>query len=99
MIIGCKTLKIMNELDLYKFINNNNIEYHWIINDNNDNDVIIFLSFSDLEDFNKILPNFLFDLDSGGIECIMNKHYITLNMREICEDCDINMERIFNTKD
>lgn len=78
----------MKTIDLYKFIQEHNIEYHW-----NDDDVIMFVSIYNIEDFNKMLPNGIFD--DAGVECIMKDRYFAFYMEFICNYCDIEMSDIF----
>lgn len=82
----------MKTLELYKFIEEHNIEYHW-----HDDDVIMFVNCRDIEEFNKLLPNTIYDDD--GIESIMKDGYFCFWMRQICEYCDIEIEPVFDKKD
>lgn len=81
----------MKELDLYKFIQEHGVEYHW-----HDNDVIMFVNIWNIEEFNKMLPLNIYD--DNGIECIMKQGYFCFKMDLICNYCDIEMERIFTDK-
>lgn len=78
----------MTELELYKFVVNNKLEYHWV-----DNDVILFINFNILDDFTKLLGYGMFDED--GIACILKDTYICIWMFSICENSDIVLENIF----
>jgi len=82
----------MKALDLYKFIQDNNIEYHWD-NNNEERDVIIFPKIFEIEDFNALLPSGIFDDD--GVQCVMKEGYFAIWMFDICESCDIELTEIF----
>jgi hypothetical protein len=81
----------MKALDLYKFIQNNNIEYRWY-----DKDVIMFVNCSAIEEFNKLLGPHI--LDDNGIECRMKDGYFCFMMANICEYSDIELIDIFPNK-
>ncbi len=78
----------MTELELYKFINDNEIEYHW-----HDEDVIIFINFYLLDEFAKLLGYGMFDEE--GITCVLKDKYICIWMYSICENSDIELINIF----
>ena len=61
----------MTELQLYKYITENNIEWHRYEN-NGEDDVLIFPYFYQIEDFRKIISGCVFDEE--GIEMIHNLH-------------------------
>lgn len=82
----------MTELELYKFINDNNIDWHKQDNDGTE-DVIVFPSFRQIDTFKKILPPCLFD--EGGIECRMRDGYFAIWMKDICEYCGVELEKVF----
>lgn len=80
----------MNALQLYKFITENKIEYHYT---NDKDDVYMFVNYSEIEDFHKILsPN---DFDEYGIECIMKDGYFAFKMKDLCEIHDIELKDVF----
>lgn len=82
----------MTELTLYKFINDNNIEWHWNQRGLSD-DVLIFPAFYQIEDFAKLFsPS---DFDESGIECTMKDKYFCFWMRDICEAYGIEIENVF----
>lgn len=85
--------KKMTELQLYKFVTENKIEYHWIPSDN---DVIMFVDVSDIEEFNKLLPSHL--MEEEGLDCVMKEGYFCFKMFSICQRCDIVLENIFSDK-
>lgn len=82
----------MKAIDLYKFITNNKIEWHYYDN-SNEPDVIIFPNFSEAEEFNKLLSNGSFD--DGGIDCKMMQGYLAIKMREVCEYYGIEIKDVF----
>ena len=82
----------MTELDLYRFIVGNNIEWHWNNNEGTQ-DVIIFPSIYELEEFQKLLTEH--DFDDNGISCTMKKGYLAIWMKDLCEAHDIKLERVF----
>lgn len=82
----------MTELELYKFINENNIE--WCKQDNNGTeDVLIFPSFYEMKAFKNLLPSSIFD--GGGIECTMMDGYFCFWMKDICENYGLKLENVF----
>jgi len=82
----------MTELELYKFINDNNIEWHKEDNDGTE-DIIIFPNFWQMESFKQILSPCLFD--DGGIECRMMDGYFAFWMKDICEYYGVEPEKVF----
>jgi hypothetical protein len=83
----------MTELDLYKFIINNDIEWH---RDDNEGtiDVVIFVPTYQIEDFNK-LEMVKGYVDDGGIECRMMEGYFCFWMKDICDHYGIDINKIF----
>jgi hypothetical protein len=81
----------MKAIELYKFVNNNNIEYHW-----NDDDVILFVNDYDISEWNKLLGSHI--LDDSGLSCIMKDGYFCFKMKDICEYFDIELKDIFETE-
>ena len=82
----------MSELDLYKFITNNDIEWHRRENEGTE-DIIIFPNTFQLDDLIKILSPGLFD--DGGVECHLMNGYVCIWMKDICEYSGIDMDRVF----
>jgi hypothetical protein len=82
----------MTELELYKFIKDNNIEWHKQDN-NGEQDVIIFPNTTEVKDFQKLLSYEMFD--DGGIECRMMDGYFAFWMKDICEYYGIEIEKVF----
>lgn len=77
----------MTELQLYKFLEDNNIEYHWDVDQ-----FSTFIPFNCLKEFAEMLDyNFLSD---GGYECVLVSDYIYFDLVEIAEYFDIDLENI-----
>lgn len=85
----------MTELQLYKFIQKNNIEWHKHQNEGIE-DVIIFPSLVQTIIFVKMIDDYL---DEEGIECRLKEGYLAVWMKDICEYYDIEMNEIFEGKD
>ena len=81
----------MKKLDLYKFVHENNIEYHK--DDSDDLEIILFINNYLLDVWCKILGNGI--LDEEGIECVMKEGYFCFHMKEICDYFGIDIEEIF----
>lgn len=80
----------MKVLDLYKFIKNNSIEWHWI---DDNNDVVIFLDYSELYDFRDLLTSS--DFDDEGIKCNLKDGYVAICLKDLLENHDIELSEIF----
>ena len=82
----------MTELELYKFITNNNIEWHYTEDCYGDLDVIIFLYYFQLEDFTKMVRSYLTDNEAI---CHLRNDYVGIEMADICSNYDIELEKVF----
>lgn len=82
----------MTALELYKFVNDNDIEWHWS-NNGDKLDVIIFVNFYNIDDFHKILSDSIFD--DEGIICHMKDGYFCFWMNDICEYFGIYLNEVF----
>ena len=82
----------MTELDLYRFIQEYDIEWHWFKN-NGEEDVTIAPNFSEIQYFHEIVTPDLFD--DGGIECYMMDGYFTIWMQDICDYYGIDINNVF----
>jgi len=82
--------KDMTELSLYKFITDNNVEFHW-----HGEDVIAFIMKWDIKEWMELIPDFL--TDEKGIECRMKQDYFCFWMKDICERLDIDINNVFKT--
>ncbi len=76
------------ELELYKFVSKNKLEYHW-----HNDDVVLIVNFYHLEEFNKLLGHEISDED--GITCTFKDGYICFMMNDICEYFGIDINNIF----
>jgi len=78
----------MKELDLYQFLNENEIEMRW------DDDVLsTWISHWDIDDFCKLIKS---SLDEGGRDArILSDGSIWIDLAPICEYYGIEPERIF----
>jgi hypothetical protein len=81
----------MTELDLYKYITDNQIEWHRQNNDGTP-DVIIFPHIFQMADFNKLVKSML---DDEGLECRMKDGYFAFWMNDICDHYGIDINKVF----
>lgn len=82
----------MTELQLYKFVKDNSVEFHW-----HDSDVILFIDERNIRGFMELLEYRSFDDD--GIECVMKFGYVCVSMRSICENHMIELENVFGKEE
>jgi hypothetical protein len=82
----------MTALELYKYIKNYQIEWHWI-EDEEGQDVIIFPYIFQLEDFTKLLSSS--DFDDDGIVCNLKHDYIVIKLKDLCESNGIELSEVF----
>jgi len=82
----------MKEVDLLRFIIENNIEYHW-----HDDDVVMFVSHWNIKEFMMELLGYEYLTDSE-VQCILKYGYIGVWMKSICEYFDIELKSIFDKK-
>ena len=85
----------MTELELYQFINDNNIEWH---HQDNDGilDVIFYPHYHQIDDFRKLLSAGLFN--DIGIKCKMKDGYFVFWAKDICDYYGINIDKVFIDK-
>ena len=83
----------MNALELYKYITEFEVEYHWQDNDGID-DVIIMPSIYHLQFFIQLLKPSDFE---EGIEVILKDGYVCIFMDEICSSYGIELAEVFKT--
>ena len=84
----------MKAIEFYKFIHDNKIEWHWLENlESREQDVIIFPSYSEIQDLGKILSPYHFD--DEGIKCIMKQGYFAIWANDILYQDDIELTEIF----
>lgn len=82
----------MTELELYKYITENKIEYHWFKKDG-EKDVWLCIPFNELEEFRDLLTLGLFD--DEGLEVHMKDYYVVVTMNYICDYYDIEITNVF----
>ena len=84
----------MKAIDFYKFINENNIEFHWHENnETKERDVIFFPSYWQIKDMAKLLSNT--DFDDEGIRCQMKDGYFAFWASDILDAHGIELTEIF----
>lgn len=81
----------MTELELYKYINDNNVEWHIQDNDGEE-DIIIFPYIFQIDEFSKLIKGYTGD---GGIECHLMDGYFGIWMKDLCEYYGVEMEKVF----
>jgi hypothetical protein len=77
----------MTELQLYRFIHDNDIETNWVLKE-----LLAFIPLYHLDDFHKLLPKGIFD--DSGIKMWLKDGYAALDLVYICEYCGIEPENI-----
>jgi hypothetical protein len=80
--------KLKDALSLFKFITENNCEFHW-----HDDDVILFVNFMDIQGFSDLLGDGI--MAEKGLDCTMKFGYFCFWMKDICEYLGIELEDIF----
>lgn len=83
----------MTEIQLYKFINDNGIEWAWDMNKRGENDVLAWVPFWELEDFAKLVGSSFFA--DGNIGCVLLDSCIVIYMEQICDHHGIDIEKVF----
>lgn len=92
----------MTELELYKFVTNNSVEYHWHKEHNGKHEddkteVLLFVDILYIAEFNKMLGTHI--LDEEGLDCTMKQGYFVFKMKYICEHFDIELINVFTDKE
>jgi hypothetical protein len=82
----------MTELDLYKFIKENCIEWHKQDNDGTE-DVVIFLYIFELEEFCKLFQNY--NEDDGGLVVHIVNNRAAIWMNDLCDYYGIDIDKVF----
>jgi hypothetical protein len=85
--------KYMDILDLYKFIHDENsfgVEAHKTKTENGYN-CFLLIDFDRLNDFTKMVGNYICE---SGIEVTMMEKYIAIDINDLCDDFDIDIERL-----
>jgi len=89
----------MTELQLYKFIQENDIEYNLFKDDRTGEitKVYAFIPIYLIQDFHDLFKGSLILIDRE-LECVLKQDYLCLEMSQICEYFDIELENIFKQK-
>jgi hypothetical protein len=82
----------MTELELYKFIEENSIEWHWDINGSGKTDVLICIDFCDLDEFTTLIADALIE---EPIVVHLRTNYVFVWMQDLCDIFDIEIENVF----
>lgn len=78
----------MTELELYKFINENQIEIDW-----RGNELLVWIEHYQLEEFCNLLDRC--DADDGGLNCyLQNGGVVVLDLVPVCEEYEIDPNNI-----
>ena len=83
----------MNELDLYKFLEEKAAQLEWWGKDGKNEELIVWIPLFHIEEFIKLLGNQYLNLESG-MEARLQNDYIVFDLVPICEYFDIELERI-----
>jgi len=81
----------MTELKLYKFIHDNDLEWHRYENDGTP-DVIILVDISELQEFSDLVKSYTTDEE---IAIILKDGYVAIWMKDLCEHYNIEMNNVF----
>ena len=81
----------MKEITLYKFVNENDIEYHYV---DSEDDIILFVPYYLIEDFAETIGTSI--MDEEGLECVLKSGYIAIMMQSICDYHNVQMFEIFD---
>lgn len=82
----------MTELDLYKFITDNEVEWHRHDNEGEE-DIIIMPYIFHLEEFSEITKDY--DRDGQGLDIKLMNGYVCIWMKDLCEYFGVEMNNIF----
>ena len=86
----------MTELDLYKFITNNEVEWHKTHYDyGNRTEVVIFVNLWDIKEFGELFGSDGIVNDDGGIPCHLKEGCYAFEMANICDYYDIDIDKVF----
>lgn len=86
----------MKAIELYKFITENNIEWHYRDNEGTE-DVLIFPYTFQMDELSKLLKSY--DYCDGGIDCTLMDGYFAFWMNDLCEYYGIELSEVFNKDD
>ena len=85
----------MKAIELYRFVNDNSMEWHRIKN-GSVMEVFLFIDMIDINEFYKLLTPAIFE--DGGIACVLKDGYFAIEMSELCEYYDIELNDVFPGK-
>lgn len=78
----------MTELDLYKFVEQNKLEYHW-----NGEELNLFVDFHCLSEFTQLLGyEFLSEVNQP---CVLKDSFVGVEMTEICDKFGLDAKNVF----
>lgn len=77
----------MTELQLYKFVKNNQLEYNHV-----DGDVILFVDFDSLKEFGELVKSFVSD---GGLDVTLKQDYVGVHMSDLCDYYGVDLLAVF----
>ncbi|HNG68591.1 MAG TPA: hypothetical protein PLP63_06585 [Saprospiraceae bacterium] len=81
----------MTELQLYKFINDNDVEWRYDWNKDQE-DVIVFINSYLIDDFCELIKSYF---DDAHIECALRDRYICVWMDDLCSHYGIELINVF----
>lgn len=82
----------MTELTLYKYINDNNIEWRWDFNERQEYDVLILPQVYDIKELVELMKGNSIDM---GTDCKLLDGYFAFWMQDICDYYNIEIENVF----
>lgn len=87
----------MTELELYKFLNENNIEHHWE-KDRNRNDIfLVWIPFDLIKEFTSMVGSDY--LSAGGTGANLQEDFICLDISEIAEYHEVELQNILKKEE
>lgn len=87
----------MTELQLYEFIQDNNIDYNIEESETGIEEIYAFIPLYALEDFNILLKDSLLLIDNP-LECYLKEHHLCVKMMSALDYFNIEPENIFKQK-
>jgi len=85
----------MTELELYKFVTENQLEFNFI---DDDKDVILFVNKWVVDDFMDLLSKHSTFLDDYGLNAVIKDKYLAVKMADYCEYHTIELSNVFIKK-
>lgn len=79
----------MKELTLYKFIHENDLEFHYY-----NSKPILFVPMMLIDEFNQLFDHSMY-LYEDGLPCIMKNQYFCFEMDDVCEYFNIDIISVF----